>query len=314
MNRREFLKSAGKTALAIGGSTGIQGILNGCVTLDPKKDWSQVSPDEFKLDEYESWHIKYKLYNKYNKNFKGPGHQITYFKKAIELGYTPSPGWKINPHTSIVSVAPGEVGTHFKIKMAGHAGGYLLHVRHSDIGDPYYAKYTHLDSIVVDRGQMVKRGDLLGYAGSDENDNVVSLIGVEIQDRNIFPHNNLIDPDKMGQNHHHMNYWDESIEIETTNCNERFKTQERLLQDFKDHFSFPGRRYIIHNKVHARGYYGVVVWSIVEQFRYVESLYEVKPELFPSLSPTRVKSISNEFYANQPTIWTLPFKKPKPLF
>jgi hypothetical protein len=50
-------------------------------------------------------------------------------------------------------------------------------------------------------------------------------------------------------------------------------------------------------------------WSNIEKFRYIEYLYQKKPETFPSLTKEQFEEMRKEFYSNQPIILTLPFKK-----
>ena len=51
------------------------------------------------------------------------------------------------------------------------------------------------------------------------------------------------------------------------------------------------------------------MWDLAEHFKYLETLYEINPNLFPSISRDHYKAIKKEFYDNQPIILTLPFVK-----
>ena len=50
-------------------------------------------------------------------------------------------------------------------------------------------------------------------------------------------------------------------------------------------------------------------WDSIDHFRYLETLYNVKPDLFPNLSKDQFESMKKEFYDNQPIILTLPLVK-----
>lgn len=47
-------------------------------------------------------------------------------------------------------------------------------------------------------------------------------------------------------------------------------------------------------------------WSLIEQFRYLETLYDLKPDLFPKISNEEFESKRNQFYNNQPIVATHP--------
>jgi len=46
----------------------------------------------------------------------------------------------------------------------------------------------------------------------------------------------------------------------------------------------------------------------VEIMRYLNELYNARPQFFPTLLPERYSTIIAEFYANQPIVLTLPLK------
>ena len=50
-------------------------------------------------------------------------------------------------------------------------------------------------------------------------------------------------------------------------------------------------------------------WSSFEYFKYLSTLYEVKPDLFPELSNEKFQSLKKEYFDNQPIVLTLPFRK-----
>ena len=62
-------------------------------------------------------------------------------------------------------------------------------------------------------------------------------------------------------------------------------------------------------KWHKESGYGKCIWSYVETFRYLSTLYEVRSDFFQRLNQDRFQAIQREFYENQPILLTLPFKK-----
>jgi hypothetical protein len=52
-------------------------------------------------------------------------------------------------------------------------------------------------------------------------------------------------------------------------------------------------------------------WSLVEEFRYLEYLYQTDPKLFLSVPKEEFELVKKEFYENQPIILTSPLKKDK---
>jgi len=63
--------------------------------------------------------------------------------------------------TPIVAAAPGRVS---EISLNTRGGGHTVFVK---VTDGYFTLYGHLKEVKVEKGQILRRGDLIGYSGSD---------------------------------------------------------------------------------------------------------------------------------------------------
>ena len=73
-----------------------------------------------------------------------------------------------------------------------------------------------------------------------------------------------------------------------------------LLKRIEIFNNFHGE-YLLNNKdrlfsrIHRSSYYGMCAWSTFEQFSYLDCLYSMKPDLFPSLAPETYKALKKKF-------------------
>ena len=172
----------------------------------------------------------------------------------------------------------------------------MIQIRH---GNNFSSCYLYLQETQVKFGQKVKRGQLIGIP--DSRWNIPSLMLLEEM--------NAIDPDKYGVNHNYMTYWDRDgdFEIGKEEQNKRVEKQYQLLQKIADSCTGP-EKYTLLMKKHKHGH-GVIKWSKIDTFQYVEYAYKKNPEKFSSLKQEQFEKIRKVFYNNQPIILTLPFKK-----
>ena len=78
--------------------------------------------------------------------------------------------------TSIVAAAPGIV---FALSFNDPNGGHTVWIKHSD---GYYTYYAHLKEVKVEKGQIVRRGELLGFSGSSTiGGNIVPHVHLEVR-------------------------------------------------------------------------------------------------------------------------------------
>lgn len=97
-------------------------------------------------------------YGPYDANY-----QYLYGQRIVEYGDGRHPGavfW-VSRGTPVIAASDGEVTP------IGHSiryGGYYVGVSH---GQHFTSWYVHLDEVHVQQGQSVKRGDFIGFSGTD---------------------------------------------------------------------------------------------------------------------------------------------------
>ena len=87
---------------------------------------------------------------------------------------------------------------------------------------------------------------------------------------------------------------------------EKFSKQRKILDQFLESAA---QEKIRKTQWHNQEGYKPTDWSRIEQFRYLSTMYEMYPTQFPNLTKEEFETMKKEFYANQPIILTLPFKK-----
>ena len=292
INRREFLKKTGKAALASGVTFRLgDGFLGrGLVTTDLA--FGEESQTEFNV------------YNAVNPNAKDI---VTHtFKDCLEKQWWPGICYKTSD--PMVAVAGGTVAEILKmedlppsshawrglIKEPNTAKGFLVRVVH---GTGYKSYYLHLNKPEVEPLQKIKRGQIIGYP--DERWNMPRL---------VFKDGDESDPNNYGVKHSFMNYWDGStdLDIRKEEQDKMYEIQQQILYKVAGMAEGPEKYTLLRKKHEGMFQYR---WSNPEKLRYIEYLYQTKPETFPSLEKEQFEEMREEFYSNQPIILTLPFKK-----
>jgi len=290
MNRRRFLKTTGKLTLAGATALSIEPILFGFI------------PDPLKLASASASQSEFNVYNDVNPNAKDIVAHT--FKDCLSQKWWPGICYKTSK--PMVAVARGTVTQIMKmedlrgIHELGHrtepntAKGFLVEVSH---GTGYKSFYLHLKKPELTSLQKVKRGQIIGYA--DERWNMPRL---------LFIDGDGSDPNNYGMNYSFMNYWDGSIDLDIgkEERNKRYEIQQQILNKFAGMAEGPEKYSFLKKKHNGMFPYR---WSKIEKFRYIEYVYQNKPETFPSLTKEQFLEMKKEFYSNQPIILTLPFNK-----
>ena len=292
MNRRKFMKTTGKIALAGATALSIEPLLCGFVRDPLKMAFASESPEGFDV------------YNGVNPNAKDIVAET--FKDCLSKGYAPSICYKTSK--PMVAVAKGTVTkvtewegrNSFKKNLGGDpmgAKGYFVIVAH---GNNFRSFYCHLKKPEVKFGQKINRGDRIGLP--DGNWNLPRLML-----DNEF--GTASDPNNFGIKHSFMTYWDGAtdLEIGKDEQNQRLEIQKKILNKFGEMVKGP-EEYTLLSKKH-KGQDQLYKWTPVEKFRYIEYLHQNKPQTFPSLTKEQFGEMKTEFYSNQPIVLTLPFKK-----
>ena len=300
--RREFIKRASITGLAL---------LTGCATSGTN------IPDsgEFDTKKFLSWYRFHKLYNGANPNLRPPHRPTpwpsTYFKDSMDRRVTPGVGYSVPSGEVMVAVAPGVVSTIGEITGTGRPGGGVItigYVHNEQNGWPRYkSDFAHVGGPLVKVGQAVTRGQPICHVPNEYKE-FAKLIFKE--------GDTLADPDNYGRNHSYMTYAEgpEELDEEFQNnrenymkiINERYSKQGKILDQFLESAA---QEEIRKTKWHNLEGYKPTDWSRIEQFRYLSTMYEMYPTQFPNLTKEEFETMKKEFYANQPIILTLPFKK-----
>ena len=291
INRRKFLKTAGKLTLAGTAAFSIGPAISHLVANPLKLAFASETQTEFDV------------YNDVNPNAK---NIVAYtFKDCVTQEWWPGICYKTsNP---MVAVAAGTVtdvsyladptGYFYQTikKEQNQAKGFGVRVV---TGSNYSSHYLHLKTPAVTFGQNINRGQIIGYP--DKKWNMPRLVINEVGDQ--------VDPNNYGVSHSYMNVWDGNtdLEVEKEEQNKRWETQQQILNKFAGMVE-GFEKYTLLRKNHK----GMQLcrWSPIEKFRYVEYLYQNKPETFPSLTKEQFGEMKKEFYSNQPIILTLPFKE-----
>jgi len=184
-------------------------------------------------------------------------------------------------------------------------GGAWLFIAHPTVERAIFiTQYAHLSEIYKkDTFTPVERGEKIASVMSMNHAKMLMA----------FYHTHLVDPDNYGENHSYMNFWDGKTNLEISDINQRNNNQisvvkgiqnlasPRIKEDLKNRMRY--------NRQHRGDWEGKQVWwDEIERFRYLDALYNAKPNLFPELSPDKFAEYKKEFYTNQPIILTLPLK------
>jgi hypothetical protein len=295
MNRRKFMRTAGKIALA--GATGlsIKPLLSGFVNDPSNVAFASESTGGFDV------------YNGVNPNSKDIVANT--FKDCLSKGFAPGICYKTSK--PMVAVARGTVSQVGEWNArAGYAKslgddpmgakGYFVRITQ---GSNFVFYYYHLKEPEVKFGQKIKRGDRIGLP--DKRWNLPRFLLLS----GWGGYGIASDPNNFGISHGFMTYWDGTtdLDISKEEQNQRFENQNEILNKIAEMVEGP-EKYDLLRKKH-KGKDQLYGWTPIEKFRYIEYLIENKPETFPSLKKEQFTEMKKEFYSNQPIVLTLPFRK-----
>ena len=291
INRRKFLKTAGKLTLAGTAAFSIGPAISHFVTNPLKMAFASETQTEFDV------------YNDVNPNAREIVAHT--FKDCLAKKWWPGICYKTSK--PMVAVAAGTVtdvsyladttGYFYQTitKEQNQAKGFGVRIV---TGSNYSSHYLHLKTPEVTFGQNINRGQIIGYP--DKKWNMPRLVINEVGDQ--------VDPNNYGVSHSYMNVWDRNtdLEVEKEEQNKRWEKQQQILIKFAGMVEGL-EKYTLLRKSHKG--MQLCKWSPIEKFRYIEYLYQNKPETFPSLTQEQFGEMKKEFYSNQPIILTLPFKE-----
>jgi hypothetical protein len=295
MNRRKFLNTTGKIALAGTTALNIEAILS-------------FLPNPLKLAFASSSQSEFDVFNEINPNAKDLVTDT--FKDSLAKNWLPGICYKTSK--PMVAVAGGTVTEIITIEEytkdqihasaikrtlseeQNDAKGFLVTVIHGNNS----ARYLHLKEPEVKFSQKIKRGQIIGYP--DERWNMPRLVFTDYYDQS--------DPNNYGIKHSFMTYWDGSTDLDIGKAeqNKRVEKQIQILKNIAGMVEGP-EKYTLLRKKHKGRF--PCKWSPIEKFRYIDYLHQNKPETFPTLTKEQFGEMKKEFYSNQPIILTLPFKK-----
>jgi hypothetical protein len=305
IERREFIKRAGITGLAL---------LTGCATsgTEIKEPEANIKESgEFDSEKFLRWYKRNKLYNGPNPNLKGPHYHFETFKECLNKSVTPGVSYSAPWGEVMVAVAPGVVQNIGEISGTGRPGGGIItigYVHNEQNGWPRYkSDFDHVGGSLVKVGQAVIRGQPICHVPMEYQKHV----------KLVFKEGDtLADPDGYGRNHGYMTYakgQEELDELFQKNredymkiTSEKFSKQRKILDQFLESAA---QEKIRKTKWHNLEGYKPSDWSRIEQFCCLSTLYDMYPTQFPNLTQEEFEAMKKEFYANQPIILTLPFKK-----
>jgi hypothetical protein len=304
LTRRNFLRIVG-----LGGT----GLAAGCVTSPKVVNLASVSDSEF-LQKFDEWYIENALYNGINPNIVGRTGVGASFKKSADLGATPGQDYYSN---KMYAVACGTVRVIDSIPTAwtGRLGGMVVSIDHPKRPakddksiTTFVSYYAHLGDIFVQEGQDVERGQLIADVMSTSHAKLFVYKYGFIEETYK---GNLVDADNYGVNHGYMNYPGAQIDCEGAYAKKRWEKQLEILKTVCSYLS-PETGLSLDSLGHRKHPYRSQVtrcyWDEVEIIRYLDKLFEARPQYFPKLTPEKFAEHKKEFYANQPIVFTLPIK------
>jgi len=251
---------------------------------------------------------------KYNPNFSGPGREYYSFNGSIRGGWTPGIDWKVPYNTPVVAAARGKVKWIKTLNIPGHAGGQEIKLGHGDdykeilnATYPFFSFYSHLNKVEdgLKVGDVVNRGQIIGYGGGEDTYNIVKFIVKE----STCMFKTFVNPNKYGRNFGPPDYWDGKSNLEISDMERRRSIQCYAFKELYDSYKNPNKDKLLF-KIYRKGYYGNCRWSLFDKFQYLEKEFEKNPQNF-DINPTDVNNLKQRFYSNPVIILTIPFKAPK---
>jgi hypothetical protein len=258
----------------------------------------------------------FQLYNGKNPNQKH-GHQYEIFRNDMRTGGI-VPGHVYRSYdTAIYAAQSGIVTRIYQITRSKHntnIGGNTIEIADT-INSPYRILYAHVEGVKVNFMDQVKRGDLVAKSGSSirfdgggRDDEIFKIV--------LYNWHNVEDPDNYGINHGPMNYWDGKTDLDVKDAFQRRGNQRIILSEIVNSYRGDGSNPLapiaIMSEVEhrKRASYGANTyrWSEIERFRFLEHVRNKNHGIF-DITDSEFQGIKDKFYANQPIVLTLPFKR-----
>jgi hypothetical protein len=237
------------------------------------------------------------------------------FKEADINGWTPGHGYRLKPREPFLSMIEGEVVgiSRYQHNYPGRAKGLYIDIQTPERGRQHITlQYGHLASVYPIVGDWVKRGQAVGHGTKHAGHLKLMIFSNEWHD---FQE----DPDNYGFDYGYPDYL-ENIDQGRLNdypiseIEPKRKIQRELYLQLASNLATKTKptRAVRKVAIHFRGSRKSPNWSLIEKFRFLESMYNVNQQMFPRLSRSEFETIRNEFYSNQPFVLTLPMKKRNP--
>ena len=311
--RRKLLKRAFEGLLMFTGA----GFITNCAgsQFDPNTDFKE-NPQAFDIKAFDAWFKKghrnpnsyrtgiHKLYNGYNPNHNRMFHN---FVEANINGWTPGHAYSIGSGIDMIAMMPGQVARTGEYNTS-RAGGLFVAVQSPKIGiGNITVEYGHLDKIHLKIGDYINRGDPIGY-GYEHSDKLKVMV------YEGHRYGGLKDPDNYGLNHSFCDFLS-NIDLNlfknfpVDEINTKRNRQRLIVQKITSKIHNEEVLKTIMNHIHFLGSWKSPIWSSIEEFRYLETLYTIHPKLFSGLSERDFNAAKLVFYQNQPFLLTLPMKK-----
>jgi hypothetical protein len=292
ITRRNFLRIAGLGGLGLAAGLGT----SGCASFPKDVNWASVPDNEFTLEKFDDFFTRHKLYNGVGRGNRGAGPTFSF---SLSVGVTPGFDFSSN---SMYAVADGVVIDIHELN-TGRLGGSIMYIAHTDENDNmiFISSYGHLGTILVDE-EKVRAHEFVKVNRGQEIAKVKYFNHAKLM---LTRDRNYVDPDNYGEGHSYMNYRSES---KNSNIAGKDIRQQQIVFELMTNTTSEVISKL--TKRNHSAYSGIYCnWDVVEKFRYLDCLFDARPQFFPKLSPDKFAEYKKEFYANQPIILTLPLKQ-----
>ena len=291
-SRRDFLKITGASLV----TASLGSFMPGCATIDLKKDWSKVPVKDFDMEGFDAWYKRNKLYNGVNPNLilrHSGGYHGTFKANVFSRhGATPGIDYSVHSGEEMVAAAEGEFIRKMDLHFTGRAGGMMVTIAHPDARHGVFCThYAHLGDLYVEyeEGKKIKRGQPIGGVPG-EHTQWAKLLFSKGRPVQVVSGGNWTDPDNYGEKHSFMDYWD-GRDLEIKDMKGRLNKQRKVFKAFQNAIvdRYKGHLATVQKNTYreyenSEGFRDYTYWDIVEHFRYLEELYKINPNLFPSIS------------------------------
>ena len=283
-------------AAALGGLE----LIAGCATFDPR---SAKDARDFDIKAFNSWYRHNRLWNGPNPNVTGRHTVYETYRNCIDKRVTPGVSYSVRWGEVMTAPAPGRIKEYGEITGTGRPGGLYLQIDH---GAGYRSSLNHAADPKVNLGEDVERNQPVCVVPREHSMYAKMWLIENFEG---------VDPDDYGPNHSYMAYFTKPLAIDLETREIKGLVVEKELKQTELIRKLDTARIVreadpLYDKWYNKGGYKPTRWSKARQFKYLETLYEIRPQLFPNISQQDFEAIKKEFYANQPIILTLPFNKP----